>query len=354
LSTRVEVGGGGGALGCMFCGMNLKLATVAAKRGGWFDHADVLAAGYSDDDIHSRIKGGCWIRLFRGVYAEVGADHDLLAPWDQAIWRHLRTAKAAYRQADGRAVLSHQSALLLHGVQIGDLDLSRVHLTNLARLGRSTKWMCQHAPRPPVPDPVEVEGVKLTPAPRSVVEAIRGTPYPVAVSVVDEALRREIATPAQLSEALGLFGGRTGIGTATRALQFGDGRSESAGESRLRVLMADLGLPKPRLQAEIRDASGRLVGRVDFLFEEWGVIVEFDGALKYAGKSSAPLIAEKVREDALRDLGYEIVRVTWADLSTPAAFSARLAQARHRSQGRTNAVPSAAGNLQDVSRPTSR
>jgi hypothetical protein len=338
----------------MFCGMNLKLGTVAAKRGGWFARGDVLAAGYSDDDIHLRIRDGSWVRLFRGVYAEVGADHDLLAPWDRAIWRHVRTAKAAYRQADGRAVLSHQSALLLHGVQIGDLDLSRVHLTNLARLGRSTSWMCQHAPRPPVLDPVEVEGVKLTPAPRSVVEAIRSTSYPVAVSVVDEALRREITTPAQLAEALDLFGGRTGIGTATRAVQFGDGRSESAGESRLRVLMADLGLPTPRLQAEIRDESGRLVGRVDFLFEDWGVIVEFDGALKYAGKSAAPLVLEKVREDALRDLGYEVVRVTWADLATPAAFAGRLAQACRRAQARTNAVPSAAGNLQDGSRLTSR
>ncbi|GAA0932115.1 hypothetical protein GCM10009554_16430 [Kribbella koreensis] len=344
----------GAGFGCMLWGMNLKLSTVAARRGGWFDRADVLAAGYSDDDIHLRIKDGSWVRLFRGVYAEVGVDYDLLASWDQRIWRHVRTAKAAYHQAGGGAVLSHQSALLLHGVQIGDLDLSRVHLTNLARLGRSTRWMCQHAPRPPVLDPVEVEGVCLTPAPRSVVEAIRGTSYPVAVSVVDEALRRELATIAQLSEALGLFGGRTGIGTATRAVQFGDGRSESAGESRLRVLMADLGLPKPRLQAEIRDLSGRLVGRVDFLFEEWGVIVEFDGALKYAGKGSAPLVLEKAREDALRDLGYEVVRATWPDLSAPAAFTVRVAQARDRSRRRSNAVLSAAGNLQGVSRRTSR
>ncbi|MFI5706211.1 type IV toxin-antitoxin system AbiEi family antitoxin domain-containing protein [Kribbella sp. NPDC051620] len=334
--------------------MNLKLATVAARRGGWFDRADVLAAGYSDDDIHLRIKDGRWVRLFRGVYAEAGGDYDLLAPWDQRIWRHVRTAKAAYHQADGRAVLSHQSALLVHGVQIGDLDLSRVHLTNLARLGRSTKWMGQHAPRPPVLDPVEVEGVWLTPAPRSVVEAIRGTSYPVAVSVVDEALRRKLATSAQLSEALRLFGGRTGIGTATRAVPFGDGRSESAGESRLRVLMADLGLPKPRLQAEIRDLSGRLVGRVDFLFEEWAVIVEFDGALKYAGKGSAPLVLEKAREDALRDLGYEVVRATWSDLSAPAAFTVRVAQARDRSRRRSNSVSSAAGNLQGVSRRTRR
>ncbi|WP_132197335.1 MULTISPECIES: type IV toxin-antitoxin system AbiEi family antitoxin domain-containing protein [Kribbella] len=318
--------------------MNMNLAATAAKRGGWFDRRDALAAGYTDDEVHARVRDGRWLRLCRGAYAIPGPDDESRADWDKAIWRHRMMARAIYHRLGGRAVVSHQSALLLHGVEVSDLDLSRVHLTRLDGFGRSGASVCQHAARPPVLDPVEVDRERLTPGARSVVETIRGTPYPVAVSVVDAALRLGVATAEQLTDALELFTGRTGTHTAQRAVWFGDARAESVGESRLRVLMSDLGLPEPLLQVEIRDAGGRLVARVDFLFERWGVIVEFDGALKYAGVGAEALIAEKAREDKLRDLGYEVVRAVWADLAQPAELVARIRRAIARSQQRRGPI----------------
>ncbi len=244
----------------MFAGMNKKLAMTAARRGGWFDRADSLAAGYTDKEIRSRIKSGQWVRLCRGAYAEVGPDDKSLTEWDRERRRHLRTAKAIYHRLGGRAVLSHQSALVLRGLEVGGLDLSRVHLTRLAGHSRADASAYQHAARPKVDRPVEVDGALATPGPRSVVEAIRYTSYPVAVSVVDEALREGVTTTTDLVDALELFAGRTGIGTAASAVRFGDARSESVGESRLRVMLADLGLPAPVPQVEIRDDSGHLVG----------------------------------------------------------------------------------------------
>lgn len=83
-------------------------------------------------------------------------------------------------------------------------------------------------------------------------------------------------------------------------------------------MFAGLGLVQPEQQVEIRDDLGRFVARVDFLFRELNLIVEFDGALKYAGADGREaLIAEKRREDALRRLGYRVVRLTWADLHDP-------------------------------------
>ena len=322
----------------MFSGMNMKLAATAANRGGWFDRQDALAAGYTDYEVHARVRDGRWLRLCRGAYAIPGPDDESRAAWDKAIWQHRMAAKAIYHRLGGRAIVSHQSALLLHGVEVSDLDLSRVHLTRVDGFGRSAASVCQHAARPPVLDPVEVDREQLTPGARSVVETIRGTPYPVAVSVVDAALRLGVATAEQLTDALDLFTGRTGIYTAQRAVWFGDARSESVGESRLRVLMSDLGLPEPLLQVEIRDAGARLVARVDFLFERWRVIVEFDGALKYAGVGAEALIAEKAREDKLRDLGYEVVRAVWADLTQPADLVARIRRAIARSQQRRGPI----------------
>lgn len=96
--------------------------------------------------------------------------------------------------------------------------------------------------------------------------------------------------------------------------------------------MHTLGLPDPQLQVPIRDAAGDLVGVVDFLFADARTIVEFDGALKYGSRED--LLAEKRREDRLRQLGYEVVRVTWADLAYPDRIAARVAAAFARAAAR--------------------
>jgi len=69
--------------------------------------------------------------------------------------------------------------------------------------------------------------------------------------------------------------------------------------------------------------------------------VEFDGLMKYAGANGREaLAAEKSREDRMRALGYEFVRLTWADLSRPAMVERQLRLAidrrrpRHRAQVR--------------------
>jgi putative AbiEi antitoxin of type IV toxin-antitoxin system len=316
----------------MFWGMNTKLMLIAASRGDWFTRADACAAGYTDADIHRRVTAGRWIRLTRGAYAQPGSEVASMAEWDREAWLHQRAAKAVYQRLAGRAVVSHQSALVMYGVRVSELDLRRVHVTRVSGLGRSGSTVCQHAARPPVGEPVEQDGVLLTPGARAVVEAVRATSYAVAVSVVDQALRRRLATAEELATALSLFDGRPGNTTATRAVLFADSRSESVGESRLRVVLADLGLPVPILQAEIRDERGVLVARADFLLAEWGVVIEFDGAIKYGDGTPDALIAEKVREDRLRDLGYQVVRICWPDLAHPLDLLTRIRRAIGRSQ----------------------
>ena len=58
------------------------------------------------------------------------------------------------------------------------------------------------------------------------------------------------------------------------------------------------------------------------------VIVEFDGAVKYEGaQGRSALVAEKRREDALRALGYVVVRVTWSDLASPTRVISQIRRA---------------------------
>ena len=123
-------------------------------------------------------------------------------------------------------------------------------------------------------------------------------------------------------------------------LGFLDGCSESVGESRSRVALAALGFDVPRLQAALLDADGRFLGRVDFLFDDADVVGEFDGKIKYGkylreGQDPGDAVfAEKQREDAIRDAGWEVVRWTWKDLSNPDVIGARIRRAFRRRCGR--------------------
>jgi very-short-patch-repair endonuclease len=99
-------------------------------------------------------------------------------------------------------------------------------------------------------------------------------------------------------------------------LRQAEGASGSGGETRTRLLLADLG---HSVQSPVRipDQTGAVIARVDLLVGE-RVVVEFDGLIKYEGaEGRATLAAEKAREDLLRSLGYEVVRITWADLARP-------------------------------------
>ncbi|MDQ5839792.1 MAG: hypothetical protein M3537_01290, partial [Chloroflexota bacterium] len=55
------------------------------------------------------------------------------------------------------------------------------------------------------------------------------------------------------------------------------------------------------------------------------LVVEFDGAVKYEGaQGREALVAEKKREDLLRQLGHGIVRLVWSDLAVPARVQAKM------------------------------
>jgi hypothetical protein len=99
---------------------------------------------------------------------------------------------------------------------------------------------------------------------------------------------------------------------------FADGGAQSPGESLTRIAVAEAGLPAPQSQFEIRD--GDFVAFVDLVIPELMLALEFDGRIKYrrTRDSADPVIddgdivwAEKQREDRIRELGYDVIRVIW-------------------------------------------
>ena len=163
---------------------------------------------------------------------------------------------------------------------------------------------------------------------RTLVDVACSSPLPTTVIAGDAALRRGLVTPAELALAVARTRHRRGAAAARRALSFADRRSESAGESRARLILSAQGLPEPVLQIRIYDRAGVLVGRVDLGYPGLGVLIEFDGMVKYrkplrpGQQPEEVVIAEKRREDLLRSLGYTVVRFVWSDLADPAAMAA--------------------------------
>ena len=139
----------------------------------------------------------------------------------------------------------------------------------------------------------------------------------------DFALHEHLIRPAELLLALEAARGHPGSRDAYRALMFADGRSESVGESRTRVLFHRFGLTPPELQVEVFDRFGHRVGRTDFGYPEDAALIEFDGFVKYEGllkpgqSASQVVVAEKRRESEVRDVGSSVLRIVWGELQTP-------------------------------------
>ena len=153
-----------------------------------------------------------------------------------------------------------------------------------------------------------------------------------AVAAGDRALALGLS-PTELQWVLSGMERWPGVRRARRAVAFLDPRSESPGESVSRVRFVYEGLPVPELQQDIRGPDGEVVARVDFFWRAQRTIGEFDGKVKYGrllapGQSAGDVIyAEKVREDLLRDLGWQVVRWLWADLYRRGVLADRVRRA---------------------------
>ena len=230
----------------------------------------------------------------------------------------------------GDVVLSHQSAAVDYGLPTWGLDLSRVHVTRRdAAGGRITGMVVQHNARLPSGSVWLREGRHVVAPARAIIEVACTAGFEPALAIADEALRTGLVSIRALEYALCDVENWPRSPSARQVVAFCNGLSESVGESRLRLLMDRFGLPAPSLQAPIR-RDGVLLARVDFLFDRFQTVVEFDGMMKYAD-DAAVLIQEKRREDDIRELGYQVVRVTWPDLDTPKRTIHRIQQAFARS-----------------------
>ena len=145
-----------------------------------------------------------------------------------------------------------------------------------------------------------------------------------ALVTADSALHQGAANDDELRELAMRHSNWRRSRHAKTTLSLSDAKAESPGETRCRFAFRRYGIPAPETQLEVFDAAGRLVGRSDFGWRAFRHLAEFDGMLKYRStpddpeRASRAVAAEKIREDALRSLGWGMTRMVWAELAHPA------------------------------------
>jgi len=309
--------------------MNDLLRARLAAQGGLMTTQVVYSCGYSSVDLSRLVARGDLLRVRKGSFVD-GRLMNEAGPEQ----RHVLKARAVSGGYAARHAISHVSALAVHGLPLLNFTPDDVHLT-LTGPGypRTRPGLRVH---PELPDLVSRQrgGCPVVHPAVAIVQSAALAGIATGVAAADAGLAGGQVTMEDLRRALRVARLGPGKADALAAIGLADGLAESPGESWTRVVFTSLGLPSVELQVKILDERAVFVGRVDFLFRAQRTIVEFDGLVKYGGVDGRQaLVDEKRREDRLRSLGYQVVRLTWRDLFDPtlvkhlvtAAFARNLA-----------------------------
>ena len=288
--------------------------------------AQLIAAGMTREMVATQVSSGRLVRIRRGVFVAAAA-----WPSDDA-GRHVLLAKAE-QVMHPTAVLSHASAALVWSLptpgfspwhespptvtipaKVGAKSRSGPVVHRLGRLSASQVTR-------------DKEGWAITTVARTAVDLAAGLSLPSSLVLLDaasrilveqmvtKARRQDYANPRiiQASRDLLLEAARfRRSATLASNIALSDPRRESAAESLSAGHFHVAGLPAPELQIPIRTRTGTYFP--DFYWRGHHLIGECDGAMKYA--EARDLVAEKVREDSLRELGNTFVRWLGRDIMT--------------------------------------
>jgi very-short-patch-repair endonuclease len=289
-----------------------------ASRQEW------LATGLSPGQLRTLEKTGSLVRMRHGAYATSEAVEGAKDPAD----KHALLAAATVVSLDGEHVISHESAAIIHHLDLlnlpGTVTLTRDPSATVSN--RKEKGVTIRTATVPDAHTAVVGKTRVTTPARTVADLARILPSMDAVVVADSALRKRKASKQKMLDVLAETRW-PGKNEAERVISFSDGLAESVLESCARVVFHEAGLPAPRLQAEFRDPATLTIARVDFYWPEHNTAAEADGLAKY-DKNPDLLQRQFQRDRMLRDLGCKVVHFTWRELfDTPAVVIARISKA---------------------------
>lgn len=271
-----------------------------------------MAAGMTKDQVRQRVRSGRWLRVARGCYVRTDALDAASNRFERSLRIHAAEA-TANRQRHPGSVIAFHSAAIVHGLPMWgrlptfvSLIVPAGHWTGI-RGGVSFRALRL--------DRVDIDPDRndVTSMARTWFDVARTSRLSSALAVGDAALRTGRLSLQEATACVASAGSLRGSPRASLALNHLSGLRETPLESASFAYFVRHRLPLPTMQLEIVDAGGNFIARADFGWEEFGVVGECDGRIKYAEPEA--LYREKRREDAIRQQGFTVVRWGSADLA---------------------------------------
>lgn len=292
-------------------GFDGDIARLAEGQHGVVARRQLMGLGLGEDAVDHRLAIGRIHPVAHGVYA-VG--HRILSV--RGRWM------AGVLSSDRGAVLSHRSAAALWGIRSsthGPVDVT------VARKSRSSGAFRRHASRLPADEVTVHEGIPVTTAPRTVLDLAATSSTDRVESAIRQVEYLRLYDRLSLPDLIERYPGRRGVRRVRTALAriegLPAGRTRSPLEERFLPFLRRYGLPRPRLNDWISVGEKRF--QVDCHWVGTGQIVELDSWEAHGTRSA--FREDRARDRILRTAGYEVTRLSWAQLDDePAAVASDL------------------------------
>jgi hypothetical protein len=277
----------------------------------------LTAAAFTIDDARDagistrRLRGGDLVSPIRGVRLPTGSDG----------LRDRCLAFALHRRHD--FCFSHTTAAALYGAPLPRSVGSDIHVS-VPGAGRA----------PDIPGFVghklsawataDVRGLPVTTPEQTWLDLAPLLGQAALVSVGDFLVsgREPLTDVVRIARHVGASPGRRGVARARLAVGRIRQGAESPGETRLRLLLSDCGLPEPTLNLDLHDRTGTFVARVDLAYLEARLALEYEGDIH---RTDLQVWRRDIaRRERVEDLGWRMVRITAADLAAPAELVRRI------------------------------
>ena len=286
-------------------GVDVTIARIIAEGGGIATAADLRAAGVHRNSIRRRLDRDQLLEVFAGVYAY---PQDRLEP--------LTRRRAAVLSCGGGAALTGWScAEHWEVVTFQDAPDEDVHVVVPAhRRPRRDGITLHRLDTLDRRDLTTHRGVACTTVPRMLLDIAGAHDRRLTERFLDEAAYLGLWRTWEVEALLVRSAGQRGVAVLRAVLDEhrpGTTRTTNAMEEAFLAISDAERWPRPICQLPDTLSNGRRV-RHDFIWPDLRFIVETDGGRGHAGAFRQA--RDRERDDLLRAVGYELVRVPWADV----------------------------------------
>lgn len=296
----------------------IKLGEVSSPE---FRAANNLPVVYGSHSAHPmflqrKLRNGQLVKVLHGYYVSPPTEEQAPNAWSAKEYYERARLAAGLGSLGSNDVLSFSSAAFLWGFP-RVWSSSLVHITRSDARNRSREGFQIHAHRLRPEHIAHFSSFRVTTLARTAVDLACSLPPNLGLAVLDFA-RKSGASRDELRAVAHTVRGN-GRARVARLIEISVANSDSVPESETRYWLHQSGLSPITTQHPIRTRNKTY--RADAALARIKLACEFDGKVKYMTPDD--LFAEKIREDAIREMGWTFIRVTSSELRQPVLLMAR-------------------------------